>query len=58
VARRNRYGERFRIDDFEDAFSRLWDKLPHYGPRQYILDNLSMGRSASVYLEAYAALMK
>jgi hypothetical protein len=54
----HRCGERFRIDAFEGTFATFWDKLPHYAPRQYILDNLSMSRSASAYLQAYAALMR
>ncbi len=54
----HRCGERFRIDDFEGTLPNFWDKLPHYAPRQYILDSLSMSRSASAYLEAYASLMR
>jgi hypothetical protein len=52
-----RCGERFKIDEFESAFQPFWEKLPRYSPRQYVLDHLSLSRSAQSYLEAYASLI-
>jgi hypothetical protein len=53
----HRCGERFKIEEFEATFQAFWNKLPRYAPRQYILENLSLSRSATAYLEAYASLM-
>jgi hypothetical protein len=53
----HRCGERFKVEEFESTFRTFWHKLPHYSPRQYILDNLSLSRSAESYLNAYANLM-
>jgi hypothetical protein len=52
-----RCGETFRIAEFEKTFSLFWDKLGGYRPRQYVLENLSLARSAEAYLAAYASLM-
>lgn len=52
-----RCGERFTLDGFETAFGQFWDNLGSYAPRQYVLENLSLEKSAQVYLSAYSSLM-
>lgn len=52
-----RCGERFTIDNFETAFARFWENLGSYCPRQYVLESLSLEKSAQTYLAAYSSLM-
>jgi len=48
-------GERFVLADFETAFATFWSRLAEYRPRQFILDNLSLARSARAYLSVYGS---
>jgi glycosyltransferase involved in cell wall biosynthesis len=52
-----RCGERFKLAEFEAKFETFWAKLAHYRPRDYVLENLSLAKSAQVYLDAYRSLM-
>jgi hypothetical protein len=52
-----RCGERFTMESFETTFARFWSDLDSYRPRQYVLENLSLEKSAQIYLAAYANLM-
>ena len=54
-----RCGERFKIADFETTFEKFWLGLEgsRYKPREYILDTLSLPRSAASYLRLYGSLM-
>jgi hypothetical protein len=47
-------GERFRdMVDFEAALSVFMDRLRHFKPRKYIIENLSMEESAEKYHDEY-----
>jgi hypothetical protein len=52
-----RCGERFTLPTFETTFSKFWSNLGSYRPRQYILENLSLEKSAQAYLSAYSSLL-
>ena len=54
-----RCGERFKIQDFEAGFASFWQgvEASRYRPRQFILDTLSLPRSAESYLSLYGSLM-
>lgn len=49
-----RCGRRFHADGMEAQFDAFWACLPHYRPRDYVCEALSMDRSAKAYLELYA----
>lgn len=51
-------GMKFQKDNFEERFTEFWSKLETYRPRDYVLENLSMKKSAEAYLNAYLALRK
>jgi hypothetical protein len=52
----SRCGERFRdFQEFGAALDRFLSGLPAYQPRRYVEEELSLARSASLYLDAYAA---
>jgi hypothetical protein len=47
-------GERFtNVADFSPALSRFVDKMDSYSPRRWVEENLSLRRSAELYLYAY-----
>lgn len=47
-------GETFRAPgDFEDALDRLEDRLPTYRPREFVERELSLDRSAQLYMQYY-----
>jgi hypothetical protein len=47
-------GERFRdLAGFEAAFERFWSRLDQYDPRGYVERELSMERSAELYMRYY-----
>jgi hypothetical protein len=47
-------GERFTgAGDFPPALTRFLERLPHYTPRAWIAQHLSLVRSAELYLRAY-----
>lgn len=50
-----RCGIRFRIADFEQALTDFQLRQGTFEPRQYVLDSLSLGRSAEAYLSLYRA---
>jgi glycosyltransferase involved in cell wall biosynthesis len=51
-------GERFvDLAGFEPALDRFLDRLPRLNPRKYVLENLSMKRSAQIYSDLYFALL-
>jgi len=52
-----RCGERFTMDTFETTLARFWSNLGSYHPREYVLENLSLEKSARTYLAAYSSLM-
>ena len=54
-----RCGERFKVQDFEAEFATFWQGIEasRYRPRQFILDTLSLPRSAESYLSLYGGLM-
>ena len=55
----SRCGERFKAQDFETGFTSFWYGVEssRYRPRQFILDTLSLPRSAENYLSLYGGLM-
>jgi glycosyltransferase involved in cell wall biosynthesis len=53
----DRCGERFTLPNFEIAFSKFWNNLDGYSPRQYVLERLSLEKCAQAYLAAYGSLM-
>jgi hypothetical protein len=55
----SRCGERFKAQDFETGFTSFWHgvEASRYRPRQFILDTLSLPRSAENYLSLYGSLM-
>jgi glycosyltransferase involved in cell wall biosynthesis len=54
-----RCGERFKMKDFEPTFESFWKGIAasSYRPRQFIVDTLSLPRSADAYLSLYGSLM-
>jgi hypothetical protein len=51
-------GERFTdLAGFETALSRFLERLPSMQPRHYVIENLSMERSAEIYAQAYFGLL-
>jgi glycosyltransferase involved in cell wall biosynthesis len=51
-------GDRFAdLDQFEEALTRFHDRMNHYQPRKYVLENLSWERSATIYSRAYFSLI-
>jgi hypothetical protein len=40
-------------EEFEKTFDGFWARLPGYSPRAYVIDNLSMCKSAESYVKAY-----
>jgi glycosyltransferase involved in cell wall biosynthesis len=52
----SRCGERFRdFEEFGAALDRFLSRLAAYQPRRYVEEELSLARSASLYLDAYSA---
>ncbi len=45
------------MDNFETTLARFWSNLGSYHPREYVLENLSLEKSARIYLAAYSSLM-
>lgn len=52
-----RGGRMFKIADFEPAFDSFWADLATFRPRDYVMDSLSMRKSAEAYLAAYSTLI-
>src|SRR4029077_1716509 len=51
-------GERFtELMGFEAALSRFLERLPSMQPRRYVIENLSMERSAEIYAKVYFGLL-
>jgi hypothetical protein len=51
-------GERFTdLAQFEATLSTFLERLPSLRPRQYVIENLSLDRSAEIYSREYFALM-
>ena len=51
-----RCGATFKRDDFATAFDRFWDERSNFQPRAYVEEELSMSRSAELYLKTYRSL--
>lgn len=51
-----RCGETFEIENFEAAHDTFWQRYDTYQPRAFVLDTLSMPKSAAAYLKAYFEL--
>ncbi|MBV9407022.1 MAG: glycosyltransferase [Acidobacteriaceae bacterium] len=52
-------GERFSdLAHFEAALSRFLERLPSMTPRRYVIENLSMEKSANIYAAAYFGLLR
>lgn len=51
----DRCGVRFRISEFAQALTEFQSRLGKFEPRQYVLDRLSLPRSAEAYLVLYRA---
>ena len=52
-------GDRFRdFGEFEAAFDRFWPRLPEYDPRGYVERELSLARSAELYMRYYDGSLK
>ena len=51
----DRCGRRFKVEQLESSFDRFWEDLECFRPRDYVIDTLSMQRSAEEYLALYAA---
>jgi len=46
-------GVRFKKENYVEYFGRFWGNLSSFEPRNYVMNNLSQDRSASLYLETY-----
>lgn len=50
-------GEKFsQPEDFPAAFENFWEKLSVYSPRSFVQKNLSLQRSAEIYMEYYLSI--
>jgi hypothetical protein len=50
----DRCGSRFQLDNLTPSFQAFWEGLDRYAPRDYVRDQLSMAKSATLYLGHYA----
>lgn len=51
-----RCGMKFKLGEFEPVFDQFWSRLADFDPRSYVRDELSLDRSARIYLDAYNSL--
>lgn len=50
-------GEKFDdVDNFAATFAKFWDNLSKYSPRKFVEENLSLKKSAEIYLEYYLSI--
>lgn len=49
----DRCGVRFRRENYIEDFDKFWENLATYEPRQYVIENLSLQKSAELYLKSY-----
>lgn len=54
----SRCGRRFQLENFEQEFEHFSASISDYRPRDFVQENLSMRRSAELYLSAYRSVAR